>query len=185
VTVTPGRGVNFQTVQGEPVLTGVEIIRTQWRAPRANAHAERFVRTVRTECLDRIFVVNERHLESVLKAYIKHYNQERPHRGLDLRIPEGGPPLTVAGATGSIVLPRSPRWPYPRIPSEGCLGPSHEYRHCGTRHGANRNPGVYRSAPRLLWVTTTGLSPIWSNTREVILSAVSDRFLDDTLQVQL
>ena len=82
---------------------GVEIIRTPWRAPRANAYAERFVRTVRTECLDRIFVLSERHLESVLKAYLKHYNQERPHRGLDLRIPEGGPPIGIAGAAGPIV----------------------------------------------------------------------------------
>jgi len=82
---------------------GVEIIRTPWRAPRANASAERFVRTVRTECLDRIFVLSERHLESVLKTYLNHYNRERPHRGLDLRIPEGGPPLSLAGATGPIV----------------------------------------------------------------------------------
>lgn len=59
---------------------GVEIIRIPWRAPRANAYAERFVRTVRTECLDRIFALSERHLESVLKTYINHYNRERPHR---------------------------------------------------------------------------------------------------------
>jgi hypothetical protein len=72
---------------------GVEIIRTPWRAPRANAYAERFVRTVRTECLDRIFVLSERHLESGLNTYVNHYNRERPHRGLDLRIPEGGPPV--------------------------------------------------------------------------------------------
>jgi putative transposase len=82
---------------------GVEIIRTPWRAPRANAYAERYVRTVRTECLDRICVLNERHLESVLKTYLNYYNQERTHRGLDLRIPEGGPPLSLAGATGPIV----------------------------------------------------------------------------------
>jgi putative transposase len=60
---------------------GVEIIRTPWRAPRANAYAERFVRTVRTECLDRIFVLSERHLESVLKTYLKHHNRERPIAG--------------------------------------------------------------------------------------------------------
>jgi transposase InsO family protein len=82
---------------------GIEIIRTPWRAPRANAYAERFVRTVRTECLDRIFIVNERHLESVLNTYINHYNRERPHRGLELRIPEGGGPVSPAEATGSIV----------------------------------------------------------------------------------
>jgi putative transposase len=82
---------------------GVEIIRTPWRAPRANAYAERFVRTVRTECLDRIFIMNERHLESVLKTYVSHYNQERPHSGLDLRVPEPGPPTRKTDAGGSIV----------------------------------------------------------------------------------
>ena len=82
---------------------GVEIIHTPWRAPRANAYAERFVRTVGTECLDRIFILSERHLESVLKTYVNHYNQERPHRGLDLRMPGGGLPVTIADATGSIV----------------------------------------------------------------------------------
>ena len=82
---------------------GVEIIRTPWRAPRANAYAERFVRTVRTECLDRIFIVNQRHLQSVLNTYISHYNQERPHRGLDLRIPEGGPPVRQTEAPSLIV----------------------------------------------------------------------------------
>jgi putative transposase len=78
-------------------------IRTPWRAPRASAYTERFVRTVRTECLDRIFIVNERHLESVLNTYINHYNRERSHRGLDLRIPEGGPPASLVEATGPIV----------------------------------------------------------------------------------
>jgi transposase InsO family protein len=81
---------------------GVAIIRTPWRAPRANAYTERFVRTVRTECVDWIFILNERHLESVLKTYVNHYNQERPHRGLDLRIPAGGPPVRQLDANGSI-----------------------------------------------------------------------------------
>jgi hypothetical protein len=59
-----------------------------------------WLRIVRTECLDRVFVVIERHLESVLKTYLDRYNREPPHRGLDLRIPEGGPPVSLAGATG-------------------------------------------------------------------------------------
>jgi hypothetical protein len=58
---------------------------------------------VTPECLDKIFVLSERHLESVLKTYVNHYNRERPHRGLELRIPEGGPPVTLASAIGSIV----------------------------------------------------------------------------------
>ena len=68
---------------------GIQILRTPWRAPRANAYAERFVRTIRNECLDRIFILNERHLRSVLTTYVDHYNRERPHRGLDLQPPEG------------------------------------------------------------------------------------------------
>ncbi len=66
---------------------GTEIIRTPFRAPRANAHAERWVRTVRNECLDRLLIVNRRHLERVLRVYVEHYNRRRPHRGLELRPP--------------------------------------------------------------------------------------------------
>jgi len=68
---------------------GIRILRTPWRAPRANAYAERFVRTVRPECLDRLFILNERHLRSVLQTYVDHYNRERPHRGRDLLPPQG------------------------------------------------------------------------------------------------
>jgi putative transposase len=54
----------------------------------ANAYAERFVRTVRTECLDWLLIVGRRHLAHVLRTYIQHYNRERPHRGLALQPPE-------------------------------------------------------------------------------------------------
>jgi len=53
-----------------------------------NAFAERFVRTARRECLDHILVFGERHLERVLREYVRHYNKERPHRGLSLETPE-------------------------------------------------------------------------------------------------
>jgi transposase InsO family protein len=56
----------------------IEVIKTPVRSPRANAHAERFVRTVRTECLDWTLVLGRRHLEEVLREYIGHYNAERP-----------------------------------------------------------------------------------------------------------
>jgi putative transposase len=67
---------------------GVEIIRTPIRSPKANAIAERFVRTVRAECLDWLVILNRRHLERVLRVYVDHYNRQRPHRALDLRPPE-------------------------------------------------------------------------------------------------
>jgi transposase InsO family protein len=62
------------------------------RAPRANAFIERWIGTVRRECLDRTLIVNRRHLERVLPVYIRHYNEHRPHRSLDQRPPLGKPP---------------------------------------------------------------------------------------------
>jgi transposase InsO family protein len=70
---------------------GVRMVKTPIRAPRANAYAERWVRTVRTECLDWILVFGRWHLARVLRAYVIHYNRARPHRGLDLRTPEPRP----------------------------------------------------------------------------------------------
>jgi putative transposase len=66
---------------------GIAAIRTPVRSPKANAFAERWVRTVREECLDHLLVYSRRHLESVLAEYIGHYNQARPHRGLQLAPP--------------------------------------------------------------------------------------------------
>src|SRR5829696_5094634 len=66
---------------------GVEIIRTPFRAPRANAFAERWVGTVRRDCLDWILIVSRRQLEHVLRVYVDHYNCHRPHRALGLTPP--------------------------------------------------------------------------------------------------
>jgi putative transposase len=57
------------------------------QAPNANAFAERWVRTVRNDCLDRILILGLPHLERVLRAYTKHYNEHRPHRALKLAPP--------------------------------------------------------------------------------------------------
>jgi putative transposase len=67
---------------------GIKVIETPIRAPQANAYAERFVRTVRAECLDWLLIVGRRHLETVLRIYTDHYNRERPHRGLALLSPD-------------------------------------------------------------------------------------------------
>jgi putative transposase len=61
------------------------------RVPVANSYAERWVRTVRAECLDWVLVWNRRHLERVLAAYVDHYNIGRPHRGIQLEVPIPGP----------------------------------------------------------------------------------------------
>ena len=66
---------------------GIRVIKTPLRAPKANATAERFVRTVRTECLDWLLIVNRRHLERVLRVYVDHYNSHRPHRSRGLTPP--------------------------------------------------------------------------------------------------
>jgi transposase InsO family protein len=71
---------------------GIRTIRTPVRAPRANAFIERWIGTVRRECLDRLLVVNRRHLERVLPAYIRHYNEHRPHRSLHQQPPIEEPP---------------------------------------------------------------------------------------------
>jgi putative transposase len=67
---------------------GIAVIRTPVRAPKANAIAERFVRTVRSECLDWLLIVNPRHLERVLRVFVDHYNSHRPHRSLNLAPPD-------------------------------------------------------------------------------------------------
>jgi putative transposase len=67
----------------------IKVIHTPIRAPRANAAAERFVRTVRVECLDWLLILGRRHLERVLSTYTAHYNAERPHRSLSLLPPDG------------------------------------------------------------------------------------------------
>ncbi len=68
---------------------GIEVIQTPLQAPNANAFAERWVRTVRSDCLDRILILGRRHLEHVLRVYTRHYNEHRPHRALQLVPPDG------------------------------------------------------------------------------------------------
>jgi putative transposase len=69
---------------------GIEVVRIPPRAPKANAFAERWVRTVRTECLDWLLIWNRQHLDKVLTVYVKHYNSARPHRGINLAVAQIG-----------------------------------------------------------------------------------------------
>jgi hypothetical protein len=66
----------------------IKVIRTPVQAPNANAHMERWVGTVRRECLDRLLILGRRQLEHVLRVYVQHYNGGRPHRALDLTPPD-------------------------------------------------------------------------------------------------
>ena len=70
-------------------------MRTPYRAPTANAIAERWIGSVRRECLDHLLIVSEAHLRHVLTAYVAHYNEARPHQGLDQRTPV--PPAVGSG----------------------------------------------------------------------------------------
>ncbi len=74
-----------------------EVLVTPVRAPRANAYAERWVRTVRAECLDGLLIVGRGHLEQVLRVYVQHYNGHRPHRALGLQPPDPPARLAVLG----------------------------------------------------------------------------------------
>jgi putative transposase len=78
---------------------GIRVVKTPVRAPQANAIAERFVRTIRAECLDWLLILNRRHLERVLRVFVEHYNTQRPHRALELQPPEPGkpPPTSTVG----------------------------------------------------------------------------------------
>jgi transposase InsO family protein len=78
---------------------GITGVRTPLQAPKANAIGERIVRTIRSECLDHIIVIKERHLQAVLAEFADYYNHDRPHRSLRLR----SPIVTATQPTGTVV----------------------------------------------------------------------------------
>ena len=67
---------------------GIKVRLTPKRTPNANAFAERWVRSVREECLDHLLIWNEAHLRRVLDEYVSYFNQRRPHQGLEQDTPE-------------------------------------------------------------------------------------------------
>jgi putative transposase len=102
---------------------GIRVLRSPPRAPRADSFAERWIGTVRHECLDRLLIVSQRHLLAVLGGYVAHYNSHRPHQSLGQASPIPRP------ANG---LTRSDGTPTPRdhVERKEVLGGLiHEYRH--------------------------------------------------------
>jgi len=87
-------GVAFARIAA---ASSIEILRTPYRAPRANAACERFLGSVRRECLDHILVLGERHLRRVLREYVAYFNGARPHQGLGQAIPAPSPWKTRSG----------------------------------------------------------------------------------------
>jgi len=68
--------------------SGIKILKTPYHAPRANAICERFLGSVRRECLDHLLILQEKQLQRVLNAYVMYFNQARPHQGMRQQIPE-------------------------------------------------------------------------------------------------
>jgi transposase InsO family protein len=78
---------------------GIRVVRTPERAPNANAFAERFVRSINEECLDRLIPIGERHFRRAVREFVEHYHRERNHQGLNNDLIAGG--LTI-GTVGRI-----------------------------------------------------------------------------------
>jgi len=83
---------------------GIRVIKAPVQAPKARAHAERWVGTVRRECLDRLLILGRRHLERVVREYAQHHNEHRPHRSLEQRPPLAKPPPIDEPATSDALL---------------------------------------------------------------------------------
>ena len=98
--------------------SGIKVLRTPLRAPRANAVCERFLGSVRRECLDHLLVLGEAHLRRILREYVAYFNRDRPHQGLAQATPE-----PASGTTGNRA------WPVRAVPVLGGL--HHRYQRAG------------------------------------------------------
>jgi putative transposase len=87
----------------EQVAAGIEVLKTPYRAPKANAICERFLGSLRRECLDYVLILSERHLYRVVKEYTEYFNYARPHQGIKQRIPCRPERLETAPVNGKLV----------------------------------------------------------------------------------
>jgi hypothetical protein len=86
----------------EQVTTGIEVLKTPYKAPKANAICERFLGSLRRECLDYVLILSERHLHRVVKEYMAYFNNARPHQGIEQRIPCRPERLEKAPVSGEL-----------------------------------------------------------------------------------
>jgi putative transposase len=86
---------------------GIQVVTIPPRSPRANAYAERFVLTARTEVTDQLLIFGQRHLRTILAEYQAHYNGRRPHRSRQLHPPRPDPPSLISPRSGSSAGPSS------------------------------------------------------------------------------
>jgi hypothetical protein len=131
---------------------GIKVIHTPYRAPNANAYAERWIRSFRDECLDKLLIINQAHLRRVMREFVAYHNAARPHQGIDQQIPVPGTapigtgPIRCCNVLGSIIhdcrvgldLPADqvfyhtgfgsfflPSAPIPNFPASSCAIPTH------------------------------------------------------------
>ena len=76
---------------------GVKVVQIAFQAPNMNTFAERWVKSVKTECLDKMILFGQSHLERALREYVAHHHNERPHQGLGNELIDGEPPNGVGG----------------------------------------------------------------------------------------
>jgi len=95
----------------------LEILKTPYHAPRANAICERFLGSVRRECLDQVLILHEKQLHRVLRAYVAYFNRARPHQGIHQQVPQGENSSVPPGQYGNQII---------SVPVLGGL--HHEYR---------------------------------------------------------
>jgi len=82
---------------------GIDVLRTPYRAPNANATCERFLGSLQRECLDHFIILSERHLYRIVKEYTRYFNYARPHQGIDQQIPCHTPCPDMSAADGQVV----------------------------------------------------------------------------------
>jgi putative transposase len=105
------------------VTAGIDVLKTPYKAPKANAICERFLGSLRRECLDYILILSERHLYRVVKEYKQYFNHARPHQGIEQRIPCGPahpdrPPVDGEITSRPVLggLHHEYRWQIPKSP---------------------------------------------------------------------